>query len=172
MNTNNFSYFCREPPKIMYMKKTVLLTLALTITFYSSCPNTTIKIKKTPLNTVDVLIEAISTVESRGIVSIVNEKESAYGHLQVRKLVIKDVNKYFNTNYTITDALDSLKSIDIFIKYQSIYNPEFEFEKAARIWNGGPRGMDKISTRKYWDKVLYYYEKIANSKTKFEVVKD
>lgn len=153
------------------MKKVVLLILALTISFYSSCPNNTFKIKEIPLNKVNILITAISKVESRGLVNIVNKKEMAYGHLQIRKCVIKDVNMYFNTNYTIKDALDSLKSIDIFLKYQNIYNKDFEFEKAARIWNGGPNGINKTSTKVYWDKVLHYYKKIKASKTKFEIVR-
>ena len=34
-----------------------------------------------------------------------------------------------------------------------LYESESDFEKIARCWNGGPRGMNKSSTCGYWVKV-------------------
>ncbi len=41
-----------------------------------------------------------------------------------------------------------------FQRYNAITN-----EQAARIWNGGPRGMSKESTKVYWDKVKAILER-------------
>lgn len=136
----------------------------------SNYPEEVIKFKIIQPSKVDVLIKAISMVESAGKVNVINHKEKAYGHLQIRSCVIEDVNHYFNTNYKITCALDSLKSIDIFMKYQYIYNREFNLEKASRIWNGGPKGMNKKVTEKYWEKVMNNYNKIIQENIKIQLI--
>lgn len=82
----------------------------------------------------------------------------ALGVLQIRVEVVKDVNRVYRTRYVHRDALDPKKSFEICRLYLSYWGRHYEKETGnkptdevlARIWNGGPRGWKKKSTRKYW----------------------
>lgn len=132
----------------------VMLLLTCVISLQGYCPEVEFKVEKFKENPVNVLIKAISHVESRHKLNAVNGKEDAYGHLQIRNCVVQDVNRHFGTQYKVTDALDSLKAVDIFIKYQQIYTSEFNPEVMARIWNGGPKGYLKSNTYNYWHQLV------------------
>lgn len=103
----------------------------------------------------DSLINAIIDVESNGRDNALGDRglsNKAYGCMQIRKPVLTDVNDMFKTNYTEVDCLDRAKSKEIFHKYMQRYKPKSD-EECARMWNGGPGGMAKTSTKNYWDKV-------------------
>lgn len=101
----------------------------------------------------DCLIKSIIHVETRGH-NVHNDKEDAIGYLQIRPVMINDVNRIIGWDkYKHSDAWDKNKSIEIFMLYQDYYNPEWDLERAARIWNGGPSGDRKSATLKYWGKV-------------------
>ena len=53
---------------------------------------------------------------------------------------------------TFEDRWDRQKSIEIFKIYCNHYNLITPEEK-ARCWNGGPRGLQKLTTKRYWEKV-------------------
>ena len=103
-------------------------------------------------NQLHTLLLAVIKHESNGNNSIVGDNGKSVGILQIQKCVIDDVNRIRHkyNKYTYTDRYDINKSIQIFYDYQSIYNKELDIEKAARIWNGGPNGMSKSKTNKYW----------------------
>lgn len=112
-------------------------------------------LKKKPKLT---LIEAIIQVESNGNDRAIGDtglKYPAYGPMQIRQPVCIDVNNKYKSNYKATDCLGNRAlSIDLFVKYQSIYNPEGSNEEKARTWNGGPSWKKNPSfTDKYWAKV-------------------
>lgn len=105
----------------------------------------------------DNLIEAIIYVESRGDTLAHNISEDAVGCLQIRPIMVREVNRLLAKNdipkvYTLAERWNKAKSIEMFnvIKDNTI-NPTNE--KLARNWNGGWNGYKKQSTLKYWYKV-------------------
>jgi|TARA_B100001094_G_scaffold324818_1_gene378035 hypothetical protein len=112
----------------------------------------------------DDFVEAVIQVESRGNDLAYNERENAVGCLQIRPIMVKEVNRVLKTNksnltFTLNDRWDRQKSIDMFdIIADEIYccvglsQMEF-FEIVARQWNGGPSGHKKTATIEYWNKI-------------------
>tara|TARA_B110000908_G_scaffold100381_1_gene118406 strand:- start:627 stop:1166 length:540 start_codon:yes stop_codon:yes gene_type:complete len=110
--------------------------------------------KKTPLNG---LLSAIIFVESSYNDSAYCKSEDAVGCLQIRKTMVKDVNRILNLQgktlrFSHNDRWSREKSIQMFNIYRKHYKLKSE-EEIARCWNGGPRGMGYPSTSQYWDKV-------------------
>lgn len=105
----------------------------------------------------DKLIDALILVESDGLDSAYNSSEDAVGCLQIRRTMVRDVNRILKsrgstTKYKMKDRWNRIKSIEIFKIYCEHYNLTSP-EAKARCWNGGPRGLTKKATQKYWVKV-------------------
>jgi hypothetical protein len=109
------------------------------------------------------LISALITIESGGDDNAVGDKhlaDKAYGCLQIRQPCVDDVNRKHGTNYRAEDCLGNRAlSIWIFREYMSLYATKKSLgrkptdEDRARIWNGGPKGHKKQTTKSYWNKV-------------------
>lgn len=103
----------------------------------------------------DKLVEAIIWVESRGDTLAYNKSEEALGCLQIRPIMLREVNRLLAKNdiqkvYTLKDRTSRSKSIEMFNVIRGhINNPTNE--RIARIWNGGYNYGE--STLKYWNKV-------------------
>ena len=99
------------------------------------------------------LIDAIIHVESRGDSMAYNAKEDAVGVLQIRPIMMREVNRLLKENkYTLDDRWSKSKSIEMFnVIKDHTTNPTNE--RLARNWNGGWKGYKKKSTLKYWQKV-------------------
>ena len=99
------------------------------------------------------LIDAIIYVESRGDIKAHNISEDAVGCLQIRPIMVREVNRLLGYNkYKLADRWNKDKSIEMFnIIKDHTTNPTNE--KLARNWNGGWNGYNKKSTLKYWYKV-------------------
>lgn len=100
------------------------------------------------------LFNAIAQVESdRGATSA-----NVY---QIRKIYVKDVNRFSGNNYCDDDVRDKKRSEcmmrDYWYRYAARYrlneNRPVTYEVLARIHNGGPTGWKKASTVAYWKKV-------------------
>ena len=103
------------------------------------------------------LIKALIYVESSNNDNAYSFYEGAAGALQIRCTMVRDVNRILrrqksNQRYTYEDRWDRQKSIEMFNIYCNHYNL-VTLEEKARCWNGGPRGLQKLSTKKYWEKV-------------------
>ena len=109
-------------------------------------------VKVTPIIQ-DSLIEAIIHVESRGDSMAYNAGEDAVGVLQIRPIMMREVNRLLGYNkYTLDDRWSKSKSIEMFnVIKDHTTNPTNE--RLARNWNGGWNGYKKKSTLKYWQKV-------------------
>ena len=104
------------------------------------------------------LVDAIIYVESRNNPYAWNKSEDACGVLQIRPIMIKDVNRILSKKnipkvYTLKDRWNKTKSIEIFYIIQEYYSPNGTPERVARVWNGGPNGYKKPQTLAYWHKV-------------------
>ena len=106
------------------------------------------------------LLSAIIMVESRNNDSAHAVGEDAVGVLQIRKVMVDDVNRILKRKnldkiYTYEDRWDRNKSIEMFHIFVDYYNLETA-EEVARGWNGGPRGINNPATEHYWLRVEDY----------------
>ena len=100
------------------------------------------------------IIEAVITIESGGDLLAFNAKEEAVGVLQIRPIMLREVNRLVGyCKYKYDDRWNKTKSIQMFIDYQNHVNPNWNPELAAKKWNGGINGEMKASTTSYWYKV-------------------
>jgi len=117
---------------------------------------------------IDKLIPALIQVESGGNPNAVGDNGEAVGILQIHKCVVDDVDSWHRPSmYGEGSRWSPESSISICIEYLSYYKHKYEvktlkpatFEVLARIWNGGPNGWKKKSTKSYWLKVKAKLEK-------------
>lgn len=100
------------------------------------------------------LIDALVHVESKGEVHVIGDDGRAVGCLQIHKGVVDDVNRAYGLAYTYDDRKCPMKSREICRRYLILHGGRHATnETYARIWNGGPRGHRKASTRGYWRRV-------------------
>ena len=104
------------------------------------------------------LVEAMIIVESGGNPNAYHAKEKAAGVLQIRPIMLAEVNRTLhktgsNKLYTLEDRYDRGKSIEMFLVIADYHHNGENLEKIARCWNGGPSGMNKRQTKRYWRKV-------------------
>jgi len=108
-------------------------------------------------NNITHLLSAIMFVESSYNDSAYVASEDAVGCLQIRKCMVKDVNRILRKQkselkFSYDDRWSRAKSIkmfDVYCKYYGLITAE----EIARCWNGGPRGMQNEMTARYWEKV-------------------
>ena len=121
----------------------------------------------------DVFLKTLAEVESKNNPSAIGDlhlKEHAYGLFQMRKPAVLDVNNTFGTKYAPKDALNVEKAKDMAIKYLSILKQRYESntgKKAtpivlAMMWNGGPNGYKKTSTKNYGKNFAKVWAKNVN----------
>ncbi len=102
----------------------------------------------------DLLWEAICQVESGGDRYAWKKKEGAAGIAQIREIYLADANRIVGSRrFVLADRWDEEKSLQMFEIVRRHYARDGTDEEASRIHNGGPRGMSKASTVKYWKKV-------------------
>ena len=116
-----------------------------------------------PLDTISFLLDAMIQVESRGNDSAYAKSENAAGCLQIRPVMVREVNRFLkkmgkDKRYTLEDRWSRVKSIEMFNIWCQYRHEESSLEVIARSWNGGPRGPRKNSTIYYWNKVQSEYK--------------
>ena len=108
---------------------------------------------------IDTLLNAVMAVESNFDTLAYNEKENAAGVLQIRPIMVREVNRLLGEDkYTLKDRWSKAKSIEMFNVIRSHLKGATD-EQIARTWNGGCNGHKKQSTLKYWKKVKQQFKK-------------
>jgi len=92
---------------------------------------------------------------------------TAVGPLQIRPILIADVNRIYGTAYRLADRKDLRKSTELFSLYVLWYYPDGGPQQWSRCWNGGPRGPHRRSTRAYWRKIQRYLVAMRNPSSGF-----
>tara|TARA_R110000822_G_scaffold74863_5_gene179846 strand:- start:152 stop:616 length:465 start_codon:yes stop_codon:yes gene_type:complete len=144
------------------MKKIKLLIAMLTIVAIAK--GGSITLNKDTIYTWQEFVSAVIMVESTNNPKAYNKRENAVGILQIRPIMVREVNRVLKMNnsndrYTLLDRWSKEKSIDMFeIMAENVRCCEdmtrLEFyERVARKWNGGYRGMEKTATIKYWNNI-------------------
>ena len=124
---------------------------------------TNVEIKKQPkyiiqTNKPKSLVDALILVESSGNEHAYNKKENAVGCLQIRPIMVREVNRILKKQgleerFTKEDRWDCEKSKEMFYIWRKYHHIDSSDEVIARNWNGGPKGYKKQSTKHYWHKV-------------------
>lgn len=155
------------------MKKCLIIVLLIMLGVQLGyCPNNGFKIIRIQKYTDnEITLFAIIDYESAWKQYVINHKENAAGCLQIRIPVIKDVNRFYNLNYKLKDRFDFNKSIEIFWLYHKLWN-NCTPEELARNWNGGPKGMYKTATLKYWMEIKKRIKKYEHLKYDYKIVKN
>ncbi len=111
--------------------------------------------------TIASLITVLIQVESGGDDRAVGDKhlkQKAYGCLQIRQPVCDDYNDHHGTAYRAEQMRGNRElSVKVCRWYLEYYGARLgraaTEQDCARIWNGGPNGWKRQSTRGYWKKV-------------------
>ena len=107
----------------------------------------------------DPLIAAIIQVESGGDTLAYNSKEDAVGCLQIRPIMVREVNRLLGKDsFTLSDRWSKVKSIQMFNILRSHLKGASD-EQIARVWNGGYNGKNNPKTLGYWKKVRKQFKK-------------
>jgi hypothetical protein len=104
------------------------------------------------------LIDAIIHVESKGNDSAVNHRSSAVGCMQIRPIMVREVNRIctkldMDKKFRMDDRYSRKESINMFNIWKDFHHKGDPPEVVARCWNGGGDGYAKESTINYWTSV-------------------
>ena len=100
-----------------------------------------------------LLLSALIQIESGGN-DLAKGRHGELGALQIRPIMVRDVNRIMGTRYTHQQVTNRTISIFIANAYLSHYGKHLSDESLARLWQGGPRGAKKPSTRAYGRRVM------------------
>ncbi len=104
------------------------------------------------------VIDAIIEVESEGKADAVDKSGKSCGIMQITPVLVEDCNRILqlkksSKRYSMKDRFSATKSKEMFLLFQSFYNPKNDVELAIRSWNGG-MNYTKRATQRYFEKVM------------------
>lgn len=100
-----------------------------------------------------LLLSALIAVESGGN-DQAKGRHGELGALQIKAILVRDVNRIMGTSYAHQQVTNRQVSIDIATRYLAHYGRNLSDESLARLWQGGPKGLRKASTRAYAKRVM------------------
>ena len=99
---------------------------------------------------------AVCQVESQNNPHHYNKKENAVGIVQIRQIMLDQYNKEARKSLSLKQMYEIERSKSVFMHHAQKYRPD-QIEKIVRVWNGGPNGIKKHSTKAYYQKILQIY---------------
>lgn len=115
-----------------------------------------------------LLLSALIQIESGGN-DLAKGRHGELGALQIKSIMVRDVNRIMGTHYAHAQVTNRAISIFIAESYFSHYGKNLSDESLARIWQGGPVGHKKSSTRAYSKRVMRELNRISTVKESFTV---
>jgi hypothetical protein len=100
-----------------------------------------------------LLLSALIQIESGGN-DQAKGRHGELGALQIKPILVRDVNRIMGTHYAHAQVTNRAVSIFIAESYFAHYGRHLSDESLARIWQGGPTGLRKSSTRAYGRRVM------------------
>lgn len=102
------------------------------------------------------VIEALIQVESGGRSDA--KRGASVGVLQITPVLVAECNnilrlRKLKKRYKLSDRKSRSKSIEMFLLFQSWFNPKHDIELAIRSWNGGLH-YSVARTQRYFEKVM------------------
>lgn len=105
-----------------------------------------------PLTEWQIFTLALIEVECGGEFKAVSEKE-AVGPFQITKIYVSEINRIYDTNYTLDDAYNLELAHEMFMLMNQYYNPTFDIDKAIKLHNPGAREWYAKKIKKQMEKV-------------------
>jgi hypothetical protein len=100
-----------------------------------------------------LLLSALIQIESHGN-DQARGRHGELGALQIKSIMVRDINRIMGTSYAHAQVTNRAVSIFIAESYFAHYGKNLSDESLARIWQGGPVGHKKSSTRAYARRVM------------------
>jgi hypothetical protein len=100
-----------------------------------------------------LLLSALIQVESGGN-DLAKGRHGELGALQIKPIMVRDVNRIMGTSYAHAQMTNRATATFIARAYLARYGRNLSDESIARIWQGGPRGHHRQSTRAYARRVM------------------
>ena len=100
-----------------------------------------------------LLLSALIQIESGGN-DLARGRHGELGALQIKPILVRDVNRIMGTHYAHAQVTNRAVSTFIAQSYLAHYGQNLSDESLARIWQGGPKGHRKTSTRAYARRVM------------------
>lgn len=100
-----------------------------------------------------LLLSALIQIESGGN-DHARGRHGELGALQIKPILVRDVNRIMGTHYVHSQVTNRATATFIANAYLSHYGRNLSDESLARIWQGGPKGLRKASTRAYGRRVM------------------
>jgi soluble lytic murein transglycosylase-like protein len=105
-----------------------------------------------------LLLSALIQIESNGN-DLARGRHGELGALQIRPIMVRDVNRLMGTHYAHQQVTNRTISIFIAESYFAHYGKHLSDESLARLWQGGPKALRRSSTRAYGKRVMRELER-------------
>lgn len=105
-----------------------------------------------------LLLSALIQIESNGN-DQARGRHGELGALQIKPIMVRDVNRIMGTSYAHQQVTNRATATFIANAYLSHYGRNLSDESLARLWQGGPKGAKKSSTRAYARRVMRELER-------------
>jgi len=109
-----------------------------------------------------LLLSALIQIESNGN-DQAKGRHGELGALQIKPILVRDVNRLMGTHYAHQQVTNRETATFIANAYLNHYGKNLSDESLARLWQGGPRGAKKPSTRAYGKRVMRKLDALENS---------
>ena len=110
-----------------------------------------------------LLLSALIAIESNGN-DLAKGRHGELGALQIKPILVRDINRIMGTSYTHAQVTNRATATFIAQSYLAHYGKNLSDESLARLWQGGPKGLRKASTRAYANRVMRELSKIENQR--------
>lgn len=110
-----------------------------------------------PLTEWQIFTLALIEVECGGEFKAVSEKQ-AVGPFQITKIYVAEVNRIYNTNYTLDDAFNLKMAYEMFMLMNQYYNPTLDVDKAIKLHNPNAGEWYAKKIKKQMDKIRFNEE--------------
>jgi hypothetical protein len=115
-----------------------------------------------------LLLSALIQVESHGN-DHARGKHGELGALQIKSIMVRDVNRIMGTHYAHDQVTNRAVATFIANAYFAHYGRNLSDESLARIWQGGPKGPKRSSSRAYGRRVMRELERQQTAKESLQV---
>ena len=110
-----------------------------------------------------LLLSALIQVESGGN-DLARGRHGELGAFQIKPIMVRDVNRIMGTSYAHAQMTNRATATFIARAYLARYGRHLSDESLARIWQGGPQGHHRQSTRAYARRVMRKLSQLENRK--------
>jgi|WetSurMetagenome_2_1015567.scaffolds.fasta_scaffold00157_69 hypothetical protein len=121
--------------------KSIFILFLFLLSTHSKAPDTTVLYiqESQKIQVFDPILYAFMKVESNFQTDVINSLGYA-GILQIGPEMIEETNRICELtgnpkSFTLTDRLDSIKSVQIWYIIQNYYNRAYTLENACKLWN-------------------------------------